>query len=159
VFKGIVSYFDEQTSRAVLGQVLASDARATGLGTAIAELHRDVRQDIRESDGGACRSSVEYLVRLWTQFNKGPNAPRLLVRPDIRAPEDLEKFTKAVLPWFVQGGLKVGKEWLYDKLNVPVPRSDEEVVEAPLAPGATAPGAPTPGMKSVSKKQRVRQGE
>ncbi len=152
LFKGIVGYFDEQTSRAILGQVLASDARATGLGTAIADLHREVRQDIREADAGATRSTAEYVVNNWARMNKGPNAPRLKLLPQIQPISDLQSFTEGALPWFTQGGLEVGKQWLYERLQVPIPEDGEETVKAPLAPGTPgAAGGPLPGQKSTKK--------
>lgn len=149
VFSGVVRYLDEQTSRVILGQVLASDARATGLGTAIAELHREVRQDIREADALAIRDTIEYLIRTWVAFNFGVGAPVPKLKIDINPPEDLEKFTKGVLPWYVQGGIEVPKEWLYERLQVPIPEEGEETVKAPLAPGTPGAGAPIPGVKSV----------
>lgn len=149
LYKGIVDYFDEQTSRAILGQVLASDARATGLGTAIADLHSDVRQDIREEDALALRATIEYLLRLWTFMNYGPAAPVPKLFIDIRPKKDLKAFTEAILPWHVQGGLPIPKTWLYDQLDVPEPLDGEEVVKAPLAPGT--PGSPIAGTKSVKR--------
>lgn len=153
VFSGITKYFDEQTSRAVLGQVLASDARATGLGTAIADLHRDVRQDIREADSIAVRGTIDYLLKQWTELNYGVGAPVPKLRIDIDPPEDVQKFTQGVLPWFVQGGLKFQKRWLYRKLQAPLDEGDdgEEMIAAPLAPGTPGAGAPLPGQKSTKK--------
>jgi len=149
VFSGVVRYLDEQTSRVILGQVLASDARATGLGTAIADLHREVRQDIREADALAIRDTIEYLMRTWVAFNYGPGAPVPRLRIDIDPPQDLKKFTDAALPWYVQGGLEVPKAWLYEKLQIPEPVAGEETLKAPLAPGTPGAGAPIPGVKST----------
>lgn len=155
VYGSIVNYLDQQTSRAILGQVLAADARATGLGTAIADLHREVRQDILEADASAVMATVKHLVRMWTQLNFGLAAPVPHVRLDIAPPQDLAKFTTGVLPWFVQGGLEIPKDWLYETLQIPVPEKGEETVKAPLAPGTPGAGGATPGVKSTSKKQRT----
>jgi phage gp29-like protein len=155
LFAGIVNYFDEQTSRAVLGQVLASDARATGLGTAIADLHAQVRQDIREGDALAIRHTVNHLIRMWTVLNYGPTAPVPQLSINIKPPKDLAQFTTAVLPWYVQGGLEIPKEWLYETLQIPMPESGDELVKAPLAPGTPGAGAPVAGIKSTKTKQRV----
>jgi phage gp29-like protein len=157
VYTGVVSYLDQCASRVVLGQVLAADARATGLGTAIADLHREVRQDILEADALAILDTLEYLLRIWVQLNYGLDAPVPRIRLDIEPPADLQKFTTAVLPWFVQGGIPIGRAWLYEHLQIPEPEESEDVVKAPLAPGTPGAGAagPVKGVKSVSTKQRV----
>ncbi len=148
LYKGVVSYFDEQTSRAVLGQVLAADARATGLGTAVAELHREVRQDIREADAKAIRATVGHLIKTWLYLNYGASAPRLRLVLDIEPVGDLGKLTQALLPWYVQGGIKIPKKWFYKTFNIPQPKEGEETLSAPLAPGTPGAG-PVSGVKST----------
>ena len=148
IYKSLIEYFDGQTAKAILGQVLALDARATGLGQAVADLHAAVRQDIKESDALALRATVEPLLKLWVELNFGAGAPvpRLLI--DIRPPLDTAKFTTAVLPWLQHAGLEVPKKWLFDALQIPEPDDGEETVKAPLAPGTPGSGAPVPGLKS-----------
>jgi phage gp29-like protein len=148
LYAGVVRYIDEQTSRAVLGQVLAADARATGLGTAVAELHREVRQDIREADAKAIRATVGYLIKVWLYLNYGASAPRLRLVLDIDPPAELETLTKALLPWYVQGGVKIPKKWFYKTFNIPEPKDGEETLSAPLAPGTPGAG-PVAGVKSA----------
>lgn len=148
LYKGVVGYMDEQTSRVILGQVLAADARATGLGTAVAELHREVRQDIREADAKAIRATIGYLIKLWLYLNYGASAPRLKLVMDIEPVGDLEKLTKAWLPWYVQGGIKIPKKWFYRTFNIPQPKDGEETLSAPLAPGTPGAG-PVSGVKST----------
>jgi phage gp29-like protein len=148
IYKSLIEYFDSQTAKAILGQVLALDARATGLGQAVADLHAAVRQDIKESDALALRSTVEPLLRMWTELNYGAGAPVPKLVIDVRPPVDVAKFTAAVLPWLQHGGIEVPKKWLFEQLQIPVPDDGEETIKAPLAPGTPGSGAPVPGLKS-----------
>jgi phage gp29-like protein len=150
IFKGLIEYFDGQTTKAILGQVLALDARATGLGQAVADLHTAVRQDLRIHDSLALHSTVWPLLQQWIEFNHGTGASagiKLVI--DVTPPEDLAKFTSAILPWMQHAGIEVPKRWLFKKLQIPELQPGEESIKAPLAPGTPGSGAPVPGLKST----------
>jgi len=149
LYKGLADYFDGQLTMAVMGQVLALDARATGLGQAVADLHTAVRQDIREADALALRATVEPLIRMWTELSYGIGAPVPKLVIDIRPPLDIQKFTQGILPWMQHAGLEVPLKWLHDQLQVPIPEDGEITLKAPLAPGTPGSGAPVPGLKST----------
>ncbi len=144
-----INYFDGQTTKAIMGQVLALDARATGLGQAVADLHSAVRQDIRQADALALRATVQPLIEAWFEFNYGLDFRKdFKFVIDIAPKKDIAQFTSAVLPWMQHAGIEVPKRWLFQQLQIPEPTEGEETVKAPLAPGTPGAGAPVPGLKS-----------
>lgn len=140
----MVDWAERSQSKAILGQVLSSEARATGMGSGVADLHREVRADIREADarqlaGTLTRDLVYPLIALNIGgIDSYRRCPRWVF--DLGEAEDLQAYADA-LPTLAAGGARIPVRWVHEKLRIPEAEPDEPVFGAPPA----APDAPTPG--------------
>lgn len=130
-------WLDRQVSKLVLGQTATTDAQAGGY--AVGKVHDGVRADIERSDAMQLAATLNRdLVRPLIDFNFGrrKSYPKIKIgRPD---EVDIEKLVKNVST-LVPLGLKVGMATMRDKIGVPDPADDEEL----LTPSrSTPPAAP-----------------
>ncbi|MFN3985728.1 MAG: DUF935 domain-containing protein [Rhodocyclaceae bacterium] len=138
----MVGWADAAQSKAILGQVLSSEAKATGMGSGVADLHREVRRDILEADarqlaGTLTRDLVYPLVVL----NGGGvesyrRCPRWVF--DLGEADDIGLYAEA-LPKLVGVGFKIPRVWAHGKLRVPEPDGQEDVLEIPRPEFVSAP--------------------
>ncbi|GEO82281.1 DUF935 domain-containing protein [Pararhodospirillum oryzae] len=134
LYERMVTYWDQQVSKLVLGQVGTTDAIAGGY--AVGKVHDGVRGDIERADAKALAGTLNRdLVRPLIDLNLGPREayPRIRIgRPE---ETDLAQLTGA-LQVLVPLGLRVSMSEVRDKLGLADPDPDEEV----LAPAAPLPG-------------------
>lgn len=134
VFRELVGECDTRVSIAVLGQNLTT--RVEGGSRAASETHDGVRSDIRDADASDLAVTLNRdLVRPLVELNHGrrPAYPRLVItEPDN---EDLAELRQS-LETYVPMGLKVGMSTIRDKLGLPDPDPEEEVLRPPAAGGA-----------------------
>ena len=159
----MVQWADGAQSKAILGQVLSAEAKATGLGSGVADLHAEVRRDILTADArqiaGTLTRDLVYplLVLNGAPIESYRRCPRWVF--DLGEAEDITAYADA-LPKLVGVGMRIPRAWAHEKLRVPEPDGDEDVLETaraeppadpagaavPAAPGAapapTAPGVP-----------------
>ncbi|MCP1375381.1 DUF935 domain-containing protein [Dyella lutea] len=148
VFMGLADWLDRQVSKAVLGQTATTDAISTGLGSNTASVHNEVRTDIQIADGRQLANTLNRdLVRPFIDLNYGPQQryPRIELR--VLESEDTQALATA-LSLLVPLGLRVGQSVVRDKLGVPDPDKDEELLQPP-AP-APAPVAPRKAMNRAA---------
>ncbi len=141
-------WLDRQTSKVVLGQTATTDAQAGGY--AVGKVHDGVREDIEVADARQLGATLmRDLVQPVVVLNHGPRKayPKLRIgRPD---QVDTDKLVANVVK-LVPLGLRVGMSTMRDKLGIPDPAPDEEVltparvapVIEPPAPGGIRPPAP-----------------
>ncbi len=140
-------WIDRQVSKVVLGQVGTTDAVAGGY--AVGKVHDGVREDIERADARQLAATLNRdLARPLVDLNLGPRRvyPKIRIgRPD---EVDTDKLVTNV-DKLVRLGLRVGASTMRDKLGLPDPAPDEEVLAVPSPPPATTdpttpPGAPAP---------------
>ena len=128
LYEKLASYLDRQTSKAVLGQTGTTD---TGQHVGTADAHQQVREDIEKSDAGQLAATLNRdVVRPLVDLNLGPRSryPRIVItRPDA---DDVAALVNA-LDKLVPMGLKVETSVIRDKMGLPEPASDAEVLTAP----------------------------
>lgn len=125
-------FLDRQVSKVVLGQTGTTDAIAGG--HAVGRVHDKVREDIEEADARQLAATLmRDLVRPVVDFEHGPQKkyPKILIRR--RQTVDGVKFM-ATVEKFVKLGGKVGMSTVRDKIGIPDPGKDEELLTAPRAP-------------------------
>lgn len=137
----MVDWADRAQSKAILGQVLSSEAKATGLGSGVADLHGQVRDDILKSDarqlaGTLTRDLVYPLIALNRPGVDGyRRCPRFVF--DHGDTEDLKAYAEA-LPKLVGVGFKIPRAWGHEKLRIPEPDGKEDVLAVATATRAAS---------------------
>ena len=131
LFAAQAAWCDQQTSKAVVGQTMTAD---DGGSRAQAEVHLDVREDLVTDDvRQACETLSDTVVRWYCELNYGMRPagwPRVAL-PQPPADLDMEALMKAV-----DRGLRVPAVWLRERLSVPEPQGDEEVLTGAGPPAA-----------------------
>ncbi|MGY5789063.1 DUF935 domain-containing protein len=124
-----VDWLDRQVSKVVLGQTSTTDAQKGSY--AVGRVHDGVREDIEISDAQQLRATLNRdLVRPLVDLNLGRRKayPKIRIgRPDA---EDIDKLVKNVTT-LVPFGLRVGMSTMRDKVGLPEPGKDEEILVAP----------------------------
>jgi phage gp29-like protein len=127
----MVDWAERSQSKAILGQTLSSEASPTGLGSGVANLHAEVRDDILKSDARQVAATLTRdLVYPLLALN-GRGGPNLLRRCprfvfDLGEAEDLKTYAET-LPLLAAGGAKIPVTWVHEKLRIPMAKEDEPV--------------------------------
>ena len=147
-------WLDRQVSKLVLGQTSTTDAQRGSY--AVGKVHDGVRDDIEKADAKALASTLKRdLVKPLVDLNFGPQQryPNLT----IGRPEEIDvKMLVDNVAKLVPLGLKVGMATMRDRLGLPDPEADEELLGAPTEPDeADADGIeaskPAPGDRQPSR--------
>ncbi|MCV0428829.1 MAG: DUF935 domain-containing protein [Roseibium sp.] len=148
------NWFDRQTSKLVLGQTQTTDADAGGYATA--SVHDGVREDIEQADSRQVSATLNRdLVRPLVSLNHGPRKkyPKITVgRPDEVDVKMLVENVATLMPF----GLKVGMSTMRDKIGVPEPDKDEELLTPPSAVSQEDPADPEAEPEKPTKVQAFR---
>lgn len=137
----MVGWADSAQSKAILGQVLSAEAKSTGLGSGVADLHAEVRQDILHADArqiaGTLTRDLVYplLVLNGGGIDSYRRCPRFVF--DLGQAEDMAAYATA-LPALARGGARIPISWVHEKLRIPEAGDDEAVFAEP-APLPTPP--------------------
>lgn len=146
LFKERADWLDQQMSKAVLGQTATTDAIAGG--HAVGQEHRQVQEVIERADCKVLSAVLNRdLIRPWMKLEFGDN---LAAYPTLRIARPEQEDIKGLVDNIVKVvplGAKVGKAWLNDKLGIPDPGENEELLAAPAAAPAFMPSF-TPALNS-----------
>jgi phage gp29-like protein len=142
----MIKWCETTQSKAILGSTLTSTTDATGLGSGVAEIHNEVRLDIRDSDckqlaGTLTRDLIFPLLAInkgWADFRR---CPRLVF--DVTEGEDIKTYSES-LPKLVGIGMKIPVQWAHETLHIPLPASEDEEVLTTSKPAAPTPPEPEP---------------
>jgi phage gp29-like protein len=130
LWRSMAEYIDDQVSKVVLGQTNTVDAKAGGLGSGQADVHNEVRKDIRDADAKLLAATLNRdLVIPMIMFNRGPRPDDAYPRITIGAPDPVD--VKALVESAVALaplGVKIGARQLREKAGLPEPEADEEVL-------------------------------
>lgn len=118
-------FLDKQISKAVLGQTMTAD---DGSSRSQAEVHNEVRLDLLESDAKKLQATInQQLIKPFVDFNFGVQAVYPLLVFYVEKPEDIAGLVDGVSK-LVPLGLKVSQSFLRDKLGIPDPQDDDELL-------------------------------
>ncbi len=139
LFQTLAVYFEQQISKAVLGQTSSADATAGGLGSGQANEHGEVRGDIRDADavGLAATLNRDVVVPI-VALNRGVRKryPRVRIgRPEA---EDVKSYVDTVKA-AVEMGVQVGIADFRKRTGITEPKPGEELLK-PAAAGAPPAG-------------------
>lgn len=152
MFLAFCKYADDQVSKAVLGQTSSADAKSGGLGSGQADLHGDVRNDIRDADAMQLAATLTRdLAMPIVLFNRGPRERYPVIR--IGEPDAIDMDAALTgIDAAVKYGLPVGETFLRKVTGVPAPEAGETLLRAPAAQGAQEPPEKRPSGLLVAPK-------
>lgn len=143
----MMSWADGAQSKALLGQVLSAEAKATGMGSGVADLHQLVRRDILKADARQVAGTLTRdLVYPLAVLNGLPvqgmlRCPRF--RFETGETADLKLLAEA-LPALAKGGAKIPLSWVHEKAGIPEADDGEDVFQVEAAPAPVPPVPPAP---------------
>lgn len=146
-FMAMIEWCERSVSKAILGQNIGQDSARKG-SLAGATVDDEVRKDILTSDARQLQGTLTRdLIYPILALNKGladiRRCPRLVF--DVREVEDLGIFAES-LPKLAGIGMRIPARWAHEKLAIPEPDEDEEVLSTgkpvpPVPPVAAAKAA------------------
>lgn len=155
-FMNMIAWCERSQSKAINGSTLTSEGGSTGLGSGLAEVHDEVRMDIRDSDckqlaGTITRDLVYPLLAVNKGLRDARRCPRFVL--DTSEAEDLKLYAES-LPKLVGLGMRIKADWAHEKLRIPIAEEKDEVLKATSpAPAAEPPATPQPPTKGQAKLQ------
>jgi phage gp29-like protein len=131
LYERLCQYMDKQKSKAVLGQTMTTDE---GSSRAQGQVHDKVRGDILTSDGMQLESSFNRdLVKPFVDLNFGPQKKYPKARLREADEDDIAQLTTSVAA-LVPLGLRVGQKVMREKLGLPEPEPQDELLAQPAPP-------------------------
>jgi phage gp29-like protein len=140
-FLAMIDWCERTQSKAILGATLTSQADRGSNTNALGSVHNEVRRDLLVSDARQIGATLtrDLLFPIAALNTAGirslRRAPRFVF--DTREPADLEKYAKA-LPGLVRSGLQIPRDWAHEKLGIPEPADDQDVLELGPQPPRSA---------------------
>ena len=137
LFEGLANWLDSQVSKGVLGQTMTTD---DGSSMSQAQVHQQVRDDIKLSDTAQLRATLQRDVIkpvIDLNFGERPEAEYPRVEIVIEEPEDLEALSRS-LPEFIDRNLPVEVSVILDKFGLDMPEEGAQL----LVPASRAGASP-----------------
>lgn len=125
LFENLANWLDKQISKAVLGQTMTAD---DGSSNAQSQVHNEVRLDLLKADAKQLTATInQQLIKPYIDFNYGVQEvyPKFVLY--VPEPEDIAALVDAV-DKLVPLGLKVQQQFMHDKLGMPDPNDDDELL-------------------------------
>ncbi|WP_175992320.1 DUF935 domain-containing protein [Burkholderia vietnamiensis] len=140
-FDAMITWCEKSQSKAILGGTLTSQADGKTSTNALGKTHDGVRRDLLTSDARQVQKSLTAgLCYAVAALNFGATDLRRVPRFefDTREAEDLELYSNA-LPKLVAAGVKVPRQWAQEKLMIPEPQANEDILSVPKPEMALPP--------------------
>lgn len=149
-FQAMIDWCERTQSKAILGQTLTAEAKSTGLGSNLAEVHNEVRHDLLISDakqiGATLTRDLCYPLAALNFAATPGRGPRFVF--DTREAEDLQKYAKA-LPGLSRV-MRIPAKWAHERLRIPEAENDEPILggQMPAPPNAALSRARRAALKA-----------
>ena len=150
----MAKYWDEQISKAVLGQTNTTDAQSGGLGSGQADVHNEVRKDIRDDDAAMLAATLNRdLVPALVMLNRGPRDkyPRIKIEEPNQV--DIEKEVASAKELAAMG-VQIDGEELRERAGLPAAKTPERALKAPGGAAAIGDGKGPQGTTPDSPSKR-----
>ncbi|MCW3835982.1 DUF935 domain-containing protein [Sphingomonas canadensis] len=145
MFSRFLAWVNDEISKLVLGQTSSADAKSGGLGTGQADLHGEVRKDIRDFDAMLLSVTLTSTIGKWiVQFNRGHRKRYPIIRVGEPDAVDMDRELKAI-DKAVEYGVPVGMGHFRKVTGVPAPEDGEELLVPPRAAQEPQNGDPRGG--------------
>jgi phage gp29-like protein len=124
----MVDWADRAQSKAILGQTMSAESKSSGLGSGNADLHGEVRNDIRNADakqiaGTITRDLIYSMLALNRGIDSLQRCPRLVF--DTGEAEDITMLADGIEKLTKAGMKSIPVKWVHEKLRIPVPADGE----------------------------------
>ena len=121
----LITYVNHQYQHGILGQEASTQGTPGRLGNA--DEQADVRADLLAADARALSATTQnQVVRPIVGFNFGFEKPMPMFRILYRKPEDMKELAETLK--IVAETTPISKKYYHDRMNVPMPEKDEEVI-------------------------------
>lgn len=158
IYEGLARFCDAQTSKAVLGQTLTSEAGGSGGSGgsyALGRVHGDVRQDLTEADCRALGKTItQQVLRPLVGFNFGWDIPMPRFSFLFEPPEDL-KAAAETYRILAGMGFDFSQEHVGRRFKVPLRKQGERPL-LKTGPGGNRSGDGGSGEEAAFLKPRAR---
>jgi phage gp29-like protein len=127
----MMGWADDSMSKAILGQVLSASAKATGMGSGVADLHGEVRDDIRDADARQIAGTITRdVIYAMLALNRGIDSLSRCARMvfDTGEAENLQALATGVKTLRDAGVKTIPVSWVHEKGRIPVPKDGEATV-------------------------------
>ncbi len=138
----MVEWAEGAQSKCLLGQVLSAEARATGMGSGVADLHAMVRRDILKADcrqlAGTLTRDLVYPIAVLNglPIDSYRRCPRWVF--ELGEVADLKALSDS-LPVLAAGGARIPLSWVHEKIGIPQADQNEPVFGVASVPPVTPP--------------------
>lgn len=130
-YEKLCLYLDRQVSKGVVGQTMTADE---GSSRSQAEVHDLVRQEITESDAPQLAACLNRdLIEPYIKLNWGPQEAYPVLTLPLPDSGDIAVLASA-LEKLVPLGLRVGASTIRDRMGLPEPAKDAEILGQPSEP-------------------------
>ena len=127
-FMAMVEWCERTVSKVIIGGTLTSQADGKASTNALGNIHNEIRHDLLVSDAKQLASTLNRLIAMLVELNKGQINVRLPeLQFDTRTPEDMQAYAEA-LPKLVEIGMQIPMSWAHEKLAIPQPAEGEAVL-------------------------------
>jgi len=153
-FEFMIGWCENTQSKIILGQTLSADAKPTGLGSGVSNLHNEVRHDILAADARQiARSLTRHLVWPILAVNRPGADPARCpkFRFDLGEMEDLAAFADA-LPKLAGAGMQIPITYAHEKLRIPQAKEGEAILGALKTPEIPPNALQTPDKPAALKR-------
>lgn len=134
----LTDYFGHRIKRYILGQILSSEAQATGLGSGVADFQYDTLQQIIRYDAGNLQETITddlvHPIQLWNFPSSRGIHMRFVI--DVETP-DVDKKLEAVQKVYEMGG-KISARQVMTMTGLDDPDGPEDTLQSPEAQQAAA---------------------
>lgn len=159
-FTVMMDWCERSMSKAILGGTLTTQADGKASTNALGNVHNEVRMEVRDADlrqlaATLTRDLVYPLFALnGKSYQSSTRIPRLEF--DVTEADDMRQLAYP-LRSLVSMGMKIPTSWVRQKLQIPEPAGDEEVLEVvgdmPAQPDPATLSAKTRGLAVLSAEQ------
>lgn len=153
-FELMMEWCDKAQSKAILGGTLTSQADGASSTNALGNVHNEVRKELTESDAKQIaktftRDLVYPIAALNGLVTDPDRCPRFVF--DTSEREDMAQFAKS-MPALVNLGMRVPVQWAHERVGIPEPEKDEDILQPTKRMAPPAP--PTASARAALNQQR-----
>ena len=143
IMQGIIeNYFGGRLKRYILGQELSTEAKATGMGSGVAEAHMDTLSQIVNFDA---RNLEETLTHELVRYIQQLNFPETLgwhMRMSLKTEDDKTQERMEALNSAYQMGARIAESEVFKTLGLSAPTSGEKILSMQSQQPGGMPGMP-----------------